>query len=58
MILLMAACSPISKQAQRDIAKPVNCATAEGDIRALNSEKKHVAGQIVADWLGTQCGYR
>ena len=48
MIILMAACSPISKQAQKDMAKPVNCATAEGDIRALNSEKEHVAGQIVA----------
>jgi len=48
MICLMAACSPVSKQAKQDLAKPVNCATAEGDIRALNSEKTHVAGEIAA----------
>ena len=48
MIFLMAACSPVSKQAQQDLAKPVNCATAEGDIRVLNSEKENVGREIAA----------
>ncbi|MCV6585343.1 MAG: hypothetical protein OIF47_07395 [Marinibacterium sp.] len=26
-------------------AQPINCSTAEGDIRALNSEKKHAQDQ-------------
>jgi hypothetical protein len=42
------ACSPISKEAKQDLAKPINCATAEGDIRALNSEKDHVGSEIAA----------
>ena len=48
MIFLMAACSPVSKQAKQDLAKPINCATAEGDIRALNSEKENVGKEIAA----------
>jgi hypothetical protein len=48
LVFLMAACSPVSKQAKQDLAKPVNCATAEGDIRALNSEKAHVGREIAA----------
>ena len=43
-----AACSPISQQAQQDLAKPVNCPTAEGDIRVLQSEKAHVMTQIAS----------
>ena len=37
---------PGSKQAQKDIAKPINCATAKGDIRVLQSEKAHTSDQI------------
>ncbi len=48
LIFIMAACSPVSKQAKQDLAKPINCATAEGDIRALNSEKVNVAREIAA----------
>lgn len=48
IIFLLAACSPVSKQAKQDLAKPVNCATAEGDIRALNSEKENVGREIAA----------
>ena len=40
------ACNPISKQAKEEIAAPVNCATAEGDLRVLESEKSHAAGQF------------
>ena len=34
----IAACAPITKQEKQDLAKPVNCATAEGDLRMLRSE--------------------
>jgi hypothetical protein len=44
----MVACAPISKTAKEDLAQPVNCATAEGDLRALESEKAHVAEEIAA----------
>ena len=45
-IVLATACAPITQQEKQDIAKPINCATAEGDIRVLQSEKAHVAQQI------------
>lgn len=45
---LAAACSPISQQAQQDLAKPVNCATTAGDIRLLQSEKAPVTSEILA----------
>ena len=48
ILFFMAACSPVSKQAKQDLAKPINCATAEGDIRALNSEKENVGREIAA----------
>jgi hypothetical protein len=35
LTLVVAGCSsPVSKQAKQDLAQPVNCATAEGDIRS------------------------
>ena len=34
------------KQGMADAKKPVNCATAEGDIRALKSEKTHASQQL------------
>lgn len=46
--LLLTACSPASKQAQQDLAKPINCATAKGDIRALQAEKVNVGREIAA----------
>jgi len=36
------------KQGEADAKKPVNCATAEGDIRTLNSEKMHTSQQMAA----------
>ena len=44
-LVLGAACAPISNQAKEDLAQPVNCATAEGDIRILEHEKAHVAAE-------------
>lgn len=34
------------KKGEADVKKPVNCATAEADIRVLNSEKAHAAEQL------------
>ena len=34
------------KKAEADVKKPINCATAEADIRVLNSEKAHAAEQL------------
>ena len=48
VLVLAAACSAVSKQAQQDLAKPINCATAQGDIRVLQSEKEHLGRQIAA----------
>ena len=39
LITLLAACTPISQQAKQELKKPVNCATAEGDMRVLKQEK-------------------
>jgi hypothetical protein len=46
-LLLLGACSPVSKEAKEEMAQPVNCHTAEGDIRVLEGEKSHVGKQIV-----------
>ena len=50
-VSLSACASSMKKQekmAQQDEKKPVNCATAEGDIRALKSEKVHATQQLAA----------
>ena len=48
-LLLVAGCQSSKYEAgQRDIARPINCATAEGDIRLLQHEKAHVEDQILA----------
>jgi hypothetical protein len=45
--LVAAGCtSPITKQDQQSMAAPINCATAPGDLRVLNSEKAHVGKEI------------
>ena len=35
------------KEVEQEMKQPINCATAEGDIRVLKSEKAHVGQQIV-----------
>ena len=35
------------KEVLEEMKQPINCATAEGDIRVLESEKAHVAKQII-----------
>ena len=46
MLTLLSACAPITKQDKQNLAKPVNCATAEGDLRVLQSEKASVEKMI------------
>jgi hypothetical protein len=47
LTILIAACaSPISQVAKDELAQPVNCATAEEDIRILEDEKASVVKQI------------
>ncbi len=48
VLTLLSACAPITKQDKQELAKPVNCATAEGDLRVLQSEKASV-GKMIAD---------
>jgi hypothetical protein len=47
--LLVSGCAIQQKEVMHTLENPapVNCATAEGDLRVLQSEKTHVAQQIV-----------
>jgi hypothetical protein len=45
-IVHVAACAPITQQEKQSLAKPIDCRTAEGDLRLLQSEKANVAQQI------------
>jgi hypothetical protein len=47
--LLVSGCAMHQKKVMHTLENPapVNCATAEGDLRVLQSEKTHVAGQIL-----------
>jgi len=42
LLPLVFACSPISKEAKIELAKPVDCATAPQDMKILKSEKASV----------------
>ena len=50
----LASCASESKiaQGERDVKKPINCAYAEGDIRALQNEKT-TAGEQLATGVTT-----
>jgi hypothetical protein len=49
VVLLCAGCANSKYQAgERQMRMPINCATAEGDIRLLRHEKAHVADQVAA----------
>ena len=39
-------CAMQEQQTLQGLKQPINCATAEGDIRVLQSEKTHVASQV------------
>ena len=46
LALSMASCAMQQKEIEKEMKQPINCATAEGDLRVLKSEKAHVAEQI------------
>ena len=35
-----------AKKVEKEMKQPINCATAEGDIRVLQHEKAHVASEV------------
>ena len=46
--LILASCAKKYQRIEQEVeTQPINCATAEGDLRVLESEKAHVAEQIV-----------
>jgi hypothetical protein len=48
VVMLMPACAVFKqKEVEQEMKQPINCATAEGDIRMLQHEKAHVAQQII-----------
>ena len=47
IILFLGACAPISDEAKQTLKEPVDCRTAEGDIRLLEHERANVAQQAV-----------
>lgn len=46
LVIFLSACATGQKKVEKELKSPINCATAEGDIRALEHEKAHVAQQI------------
>ena len=48
LVILVMGCSDKYKKAEKQMKQPINCATAEGDIRLLMHEKAHVADEIVS----------
>ena len=47
VVMLMPACGAFkAKKVEKGMKQPINCATAEGDIRVLQNEKAHVASEV------------
>jgi len=46
MISLVACAANKQKKVEKEMKQPIQCTTAEGDIRVLKSEKAHVGQQI------------
>jgi hypothetical protein len=47
VVMLLPACAAFKqKKVLKESKQPINCATAEGDLRMLKSEKAHVGQQI------------
>jgi hypothetical protein len=46
LVILAAGCAGKYKKDEQSEKQPINCATAEGDIRMLMHEKAHVTDQI------------
>jgi len=48
VVFLAAGCAAQYNKVEESFSQPINCATAEGDIRALQSEKASAAEQLAA----------
>jgi hypothetical protein len=48
LVILVTGCSDKYKKTEQQMKQPINCATAEGDIRMLMHEKAHVSDEIAA----------
>jgi signal transduction histidine kinase len=46
ILILAAGCAPVSEKAEADMKDPVNCKTAQGDLRVLKAEKANLAKEI------------
>ena len=47
LVITLAACAASKqKKVEQEMKQPINCATAEGDLRALGHEKAHVTQRI------------
>ena len=46
LVIVVTGCSDKFKKGETQMKQPINCATADGDIRMLMHEKAHVDDQI------------
>jgi hypothetical protein len=47
-LISLTGCAIQERRVEQSLTQPINCATSEGDIRVLESEKANVGRQIVA----------
>ena len=47
-LALLGGCAMQEKQTMESLKQPINCATAEGDLRVLQGEKAHVGQQVAS----------
>ena len=47
VVVLASGCADKYQKTEKQMKAPINCATAEGDIRMLRHEKAHVQDQIM-----------
>jgi len=52
LAIFLSACAMGQRKVEKEMKMPINCATAEGDVRSLEHEKVHVEQQI-AEGVGT-----
>ena len=48
LVVLASGCAKKYQKVEKDMKQPINCATAEGDIRMLMHEKAHVTDEIAS----------
>lgn len=47
-LMTLAGCAFQEKRVEQSMSQPINCATAEGDIRVLEGERSNVGRQVAA----------